>query len=121
MCLFLLICCSFSQLLTNVYKPVEVIPSIQVRRVEVFPILGDLSPVPQVVTLPAGQPTLATPVVDSARVGTEEGVETTVGRGVTGVAVSKVPFAYRLILVIFSVNTFSVQTNLQYCCLYKYL
>ena len=74
--------------------------------------MGDLSPVPQVVTLPASQPTLATPVVDSARVGTEEGVETTIGRGVTGVAVTKVPFAYRLHLVIFSVNTFSVQTNL---------
>ena len=49
---------------------------------------------------------------EKKRVGTEEGVETTIGRGVTGVAVTKVPFAYRLILVIFTVNTFSVQTNL---------
>ena len=58
--------------LTIVNQRIQTIPSIQVCRVEVFPILGDLSPVPQVVTLPASQPTLATPVVDSARVGTKK-------------------------------------------------
>ena len=69
-------------------------PCIQIGRVEVSPVLGDLGAIPQVVTLSSGQTTLSAPVVDCSGVGAKEGVKTTVGRGVPSVTVAQMPFAF---------------------------
>ena len=69
-------------------------PCIQISRVEVPAILGDLGAIPKVVTPSSGQATLSAPVVHCSRIGAKEGVETTVGRRVPGVTVTQVPLAF---------------------------
>ena len=87
---------------------------IQICRVEVSAVLGNLGAIPQVVTSSSCQATLAAPVVHCSGVGAKEGVKTTIGRRVPGVTVTQMPFAFTYLhLTIGQENLFA--TSLQGC------
>ena len=69
-------------------------PGIQISRVKVPTILGNLGVISKVVSPSSGQTTFSAPVVDCSRIGTKEGVKTTIGRSVPSVTVAQMPLAF---------------------------
>ena len=69
------------------------LPGEQFRGDQTRARLAHCRPVAQIISAPQFGAAVAGPVVDSAAVGTEEGIEAAVGWGVAQVAVAEVPLA----------------------------